>query len=100
MSRMSLIFAMLFVFLSLSFAQGSMPATAVSVSPNGSAGGAMSDASTNHYWKVTTTANGYLRVQITSASTIDIDVTSTITMEQPTLPRMAKRAPIQRYSDS
>ena len=75
MSRMSLIFAMLFVFLSLSFAQGSMPATAVSVSPNGSAGGAMSDASTNHYWKVTTTANGYLRVQITSASTIDIDVT-------------------------
>jgi hypothetical protein len=35
----------------------------------------MSDASRDHYWKVTTTTDGYLRIQITSSSTIDIDVT-------------------------
>ncbi|MCX6144135.1 MAG: T9SS type A sorting domain-containing protein [Ignavibacteriales bacterium] len=72
---MSLILAMLFLSFALAFAQGSSIATAAAVSPNGSAGGSMNDASKDHYWKVTTTADGYLRIQITSASTIDIDVT-------------------------
>ncbi len=57
------------------FAQGTSIATAVAVSPNGSAGGSMSNTSIDHFWKVTTTANGYLRVQITSDSGIDVDVT-------------------------
>jgi hypothetical protein len=35
----------------------------------------MSDQSTNHYWQVTTSANGYLRIQVTSSSSIDADVT-------------------------
>jgi len=34
----------------------------------------MSNASIDHYWKVTTTSNGYLRVQTTSDSGIDVDI--------------------------
>jgi hypothetical protein len=72
---MSLILALLFLSSAVVFTQGSTPATATSVLPNGSAGGSMSNASIDHFWKVTTTSNGYLRVQITSDSGIDVDVT-------------------------
>ena len=75
MTRTSLVLALLFLSSAVAFAQGSTPATATSVSPNGSAGGSMSNTSFDHYWKVTTTANGYLRVQTTSDAGIDVDIT-------------------------
>ena len=75
MLRMFSILFLILLLSTLAFAQGSSIGSAVAVSPNGSAGGSMNDASKDHYWKVTTTADGYLRIQITSASTIDIDVT-------------------------
>jgi len=75
MLRMFSILFLILLLSTLAFAQGSSIGSAVAVSPNGSAGGSMNDASKDHYWKVTTTTDGYLRIQITSASTIDIDVT-------------------------
>jgi hypothetical protein len=75
MPRILLIILLFLVASTLVFAQGSSIATAVAVSPNGSAGGSMSNTSIDHFWKVTTTSNGYLRVQITSDSGIDVDVT-------------------------
>ena len=75
MARMSLILVIFSLSLTLVFAQGSSIGTAAAISPNGSASGSMNDASKDHYWKVTTTTDGYLRIQITSASTIDVDVT-------------------------
>lgn len=56
------------------FAQGSNFGTAVAIAPNGNATGIISDQSTTHWWKVTLTANGYLRVQTTSGGTVDIDL--------------------------
>jgi hypothetical protein len=75
LTRMSLILVMSVLSFAFAFGQGSSIGSAAALSPNGSAGGSMSDASINHYWKVTTTADGYLRIQITSGSTIDVDVT-------------------------
>ena len=77
MARMSLIFAMLFLSTALAFAQGSNFATALPVSPTGSVSSSMNDSFNIHYWKVTTTANGYLRVQINSTASVgnfDVDM--------------------------
>jgi hypothetical protein len=59
---------------SLLQAQGSSIGSATAIAPNGNAGGTINDQSTNHYWKVTTASDGYLRFQIASTSTIDVDV--------------------------
>ena len=75
MLRMISILCLILFSLSLAYSQGSSIATATPISPTGSAGGSMSDASKDHYWKVTTTTDGYLRIQINSSSSIDIDVT-------------------------
>ena len=56
------------------FGQGSNVATAVAIAPTGNATGILSDQSTKHWWKVTLTANGYLRVQVTSGTTVDVDL--------------------------
>jgi hypothetical protein len=56
------------------FAQGSNFATAVAIDPNGTKTGIISDQSMTHWWKVTLTANGYLRVQTTSGGTVDVDL--------------------------
>jgi hypothetical protein len=75
MLRLSSILLLILLSSTFAFAQGSSIGTAAAISPTGSASGSMNDASKDHYWKVTTTTDGYLRIQITSASTIDIDVT-------------------------
>jgi len=75
MPRFVLILFLILLSSTLAFAQGSSMGTAAAISPNGSATASMSDASKDHYWKVTTTTDGYLRIQINSASTIDVDVT-------------------------
>jgi hypothetical protein len=72
------LFSILFVLLlssTLAVAQGTSIGTAAAIAPTGSASGSMSDASKDHYWKVTITTDGYLRIQITSAPTIDVDAT-------------------------
>ena len=77
MTRTSSRLATLFLSISPAFAQGTNIATAIAVPPSGSASSSMNDNSNNHYWKVTTTSNGYLRVQINSALLIgnfDVDM--------------------------
>lgn len=56
------------------FAQGSNAATAAAIAPTGSTSGNLSDQFSSHWWKVTLTANGYLRVQTSSGSTVDVDL--------------------------
>ena len=75
MPRTVMIPALLLFLTTLVFAQGSNVGSAVSIAPVGTASGTINDQSTNHYWKVTTTTDGYLRLQINSASTIDVDAT-------------------------
>ena len=74
MLRITLILSLILLSLASAFAQGSSVNTAVAIAQNGSSGGTINDQSTNHYWKVTTTSNGYLRFQIASTSAIDVDV--------------------------
>jgi hypothetical protein len=75
MRRILTVVLLILVSSAISFAQGSSIANAVAVSPNGSAGGSMSNASVDHFWKVTTLSNGYLRIQTNSDAGIDVDVT-------------------------
>lgn len=75
MIRSSVILILIVLSSAFVFAQGSSVGAAAALSPSGSASASMSDASKDHYWKITTAADGYLRVQITSPSTIDVDVT-------------------------
>ena len=77
MPRVLLIILLILVSSTLVFAQGTSIATATPVSPSGSASSSMNDNSHNDYWKVTTTANGYLRVQINSTASVgsfDVDM--------------------------
>ena len=76
MSRILLILSFLCVVSLAAFGQGSSIGNAVALSLNGSTGASMdtSTVGTNHYWKVTTTANGYLRIEVNSGSAIDVDV--------------------------
>lgn len=73
MVRFVTILALILLFSFPLFAQGSSIGTAAALGLNTSASGTMNDNSTNHYWKITTSANGYLRVEITSSSSIDVD---------------------------
>ncbi len=57
------------------YAQGSSVVTAAALSINSSASGSMSDNSHDHYWKITTSTDGYLRVEINSSSSIEVDAT-------------------------
>jgi hypothetical protein len=75
MTRFTLILALLLALSLPAYSQGSSIGTAAPISANGSVGGTMSDQSEDHYWQVTTSANGYLRIQVTSSSSIDADVT-------------------------
>lgn len=75
MSRLSLLFALSIILIAPLFSQGSSVGTATALAVNSSASGSISDASNNHYWKITTAANGYLRFEINSSSSIDVDVT-------------------------
>lgn len=77
MIRTSLVLALILLSSALMFAQGTSIATATPVLPSGSVSSSMDDNSHDHYWKVTTTANGYLRVQINSTSSVgnfDVDM--------------------------
>ncbi len=74
MNRLSIIIFLLLSGVSLVWAQGSSVGTAAAIPLNGSASATMSNTSTDHYWKVTLPANGYLRVEVNSASNIDVDV--------------------------
>jgi len=74
MTRLITVLVVILMGVSLAVAQGSTPATAATLSLGGSSSGTISDASTNQYWKITTTANGYLRVEVNSSSSIDVDV--------------------------
>jgi hypothetical protein len=58
----------------LSFAQGSSCATATPIIPGNGANGSITNSVTVHYWKVTTSLNGYLRVQINSEVAVNLDV--------------------------
>ena len=75
MTKISSILVLILLFSAFLFGQGSSIGTAVSVAPNGSASGTVSNTSTDHFWKITTPSNGYLRIQTNSDSGIDVDVT-------------------------
>jgi len=74
MQRAILILGLVLAASLCTFAQGSNAATAVAIAPNGNATGILSDQSSTHWWKVTLTTNGYLRVQTNSGGSVDVDL--------------------------
>jgi hypothetical protein len=75
MTRCTLLLILLLLVSFSAFSQGSSIGSATSLSANGSASGTLNNQSTTHYWQVTTSANGYLRIEVNSGSLIDADVT-------------------------
>jgi hypothetical protein len=74
MQRLASIFVLI-LFSSLAvFAQGTSIGTAVALATTGSVNASINDQSANHFWKITTTTDGYLRLQISSSASIDVDV--------------------------
>lgn len=74
MRRSSLVLCLVLLSSVLCFPQGASIGTAVSLATTGSVNATINDQSTNHYWKVTTSTDGYLRLQISSSGSIDVDV--------------------------
>lgn len=75
MARILLVLSLLCLVPLVVLGQGTSIGTAVALPLSGTTNTSMSDASTTHYWKITTTANTYVRVEVTSSSSIDVDVT-------------------------
>jgi hypothetical protein len=75
MTRFTLILILLLAVSFSVFSQGSSIGSATPLSANGSSGGTLTTQSTTQYWQVTTSANGYLRIEVNSGSLIDADVT-------------------------
>ena len=75
MRRHWFILSLLLTVSSIAVSQGYNAASATAISPGSSVSGiGISDNSKYQYWSITTVANGYLRIQVTSTSAIDVDV--------------------------
>src|SRR3989304_2983697 len=73
--KRTLLVLSLFLLSSLpAFAQGTSIGTAEAIATTQMKNATINDQSTNHYFKVTTTTDGYLRFLISSSSSIDVDV--------------------------
>lgn len=75
MHRLFVVIVLVACSFSILSAQGSSIGTATPLAANGSAGAGMDNLSPDQYWKVTTSLDGYLRIQVVSSAGLDVDVT-------------------------
>ncbi|MBM4169647.1 MAG: hypothetical protein FJ215_10920 [Ignavibacteria bacterium] len=74
MKRLIAVVVLTVVHVCFSLGQGSSPATAAALALNSNGSSTITITSPNQYWKITTTTNGYLKVETNSSSSIDVDL--------------------------